>query len=156
MEQLNVPQVQTLLPLISTLNHTYPEQLTLHTIAVERPCTDCAYDPVTQQSANIYCTTCGGRGFTYANESITIPASIDYPDEFMYGYFPAGFALYGKIMVVIDALEIGEYQIDPQKIDYFTWLGSDYIMVKMEKGVLNGYLYEFDLYLEKKGIQGGE
>jgi len=151
-----VPQVETLLPLISTLNHTYPEQLTLHTLAVQSSCPTCAYDPVTQQSADIYCQTCGGRGFIYQNQEITIPASIDYPDEFIYDYHPAGFALVGKIMVVIDSLEIVEYNIDPQKVDYYTWLGSDYIMVKMEKGVLNGYLYEYDLYLEKKGIEGGE
>lgn len=156
MAELNVPSVQSLLPLISALNHTYPEQLTLHYQSAEVPCPDCQYDPVTQQTTNIFCQTCGGRGFITQDHTITIPASIDYPDEFRYDYLPAGFALTGKIMVVIDAQEIAQYNIDPQQVDYYTWQGSDYIMIKMEKGVLNGILYEYDLYLEKKGIHGGE
>lgn len=155
---MNVPDVSSLLPLISALNHTYPEQLTLVYVTPDAPCTapGCGYDPVTQQAINIYCQTCGGRGLVTSTSTITIPASIDYPAEFTYEYLPAGFAQVGDIMAIIDAFEIATYNIDPQTVTYFQWQGADYILDKMEKGTINGVVYEYDVYLTKKGVNGGE
>ena len=155
---LNVPDVTSLIPLISALNHTYPEQLTLHYITADSPCpaVGCGYDPVTQQAINMMCQTCGGRGLITTETTVTVPASIDYPDEFNFDYHPAGFALTGLIMAIIDSVEIAAYDINPETVTYYSWQGSDYILDKMEKGVIDGVVYEYDIYLTKKGVNGGE
>jgi len=153
---LNVPPASEILPLISELNHVYTDQMTLHYVTANQPCPDCVYDPVTQQSTDVTCQTCGGRGMITVDNPITIPVSIDYPDEFNYDYTAAGQAMTGAITVVIDIVEINQYNIDPEKVTYFEWMGSQYELEKMEKGVFNGVLYEYDLVLYKKGTHGGE
>ncbi len=156
--QMNVPIATDLIPLISALNHTYPEELALHYVVPNAPCNapGCGYDPVTQLALNVMCPTCGGRGLITTDTVITVPASIDYPDEFTYQYLPAGFSLTGDVMAIVDSYEIGMYDINPETVTYYTWQGSDYILDKMEKGVINGIVYEYDIYLTKKGVQGGE
>ncbi len=149
---IKVPNVNSIIKLISDINHIYPEQATIYRVKSKEYCPLGHYDPIRNTSTDPTCSVCGGTGYVIEYETIQIPVSIEFPDETQdIQHLAPGTFVTDRLLITIDKAEIDKYNIDVDTIEFIIYAGEKYKVEAYRKERLEGIYYE--LLLEVKKIE---